>query len=70
MMLAQVTNDQITIGAMGAALLLLIKGGFEIVSQYNETRERRRMREELIKQTEILRTIHEQQDKTCRWTTK
>lgn len=67
MMLAQVTNEQVTIGACGAAAIFITKGIFEIISQFYEARERRRMKEELIRQTEILREIHEQQDKTCRF---
>lgn len=68
MMLAQVTADQLTIGVASGGVILLIKSVFEIAAQYHEARERRRMREELIRQTEILREIHQQQDRTCRWT--
>lgn len=70
MLLAQVTNEQVTVGAVGAAVIFLTKAVFEIISQWTETRERRRMKEELIRQTEVLREIHDQQKNTCRWNPK
>ena len=67
MMLAQISPEQVTLTAGCAAALYFLKCGFDLYSQWHETRERRRMRKELIRQTEVLREIHEQQRNTCRF---
>lgn len=61
MILAQVTSEQITVGAGVAATIYVVKSAIDMWMQANEVKDRKVIRDQIVTQTEVLHNIIREQ---------
>lgn len=61
-----VTPELIKLGS-GAAGLILLREGFRLYREFTDSRDRKIIREEAVKQTKILEIMQYQLDRTCKY---